>query len=109
YNQVMYVLVPYSQVKEGAQRAGLDFPYEELEDDQVVDFFHEILFTLAGANEEKSIKIGEKTYDEIDITTTPYLGKIQTYSEIYMVSDRTYEELKSQGSLLYIYNYRLEN
>ena len=109
YNQVMYVLVPYSQVQEGAQRAGLDFPYEELEDDQVVDFFHEILFTLAGANEEKSIKIGEKTYDEIDITTTPYLGKIQTYSEIYMVSDRTYEELKSQGSLLYIYNYRLEN
>src|SRR5699024_8788560 len=34
YNQVMYVLVPYSQVKEGAQRAGLDFPYKELKDNQ---------------------------------------------------------------------------
>lgn len=109
YNQMMYVLVPYSQVKEGAQKAGLEFPYEELKDNQAVEFFHEILFTLADTNEDRTVKIGEKTYDRIDTTTTPYLGKIQTYSEIYMVSDRTYEELKSQGSLLYIYNYRLEN
>lgn len=109
YNQVMYVLVPYSQVKEGAQRAGLDFPYEELEDDQAVEFFHEILFTLADTSEDRTVKIGEKTYEEIDTTTTPYLGKIQTYSEIYMVSDRTYEELKNQGNLIHIYNYRLEN
>lgn len=109
YNQVMYVLAPYSQVKEGAQKAGLEFPYEELKDNQVVEFFHEILFTLVGTNEDRTVKIGEKTYDRIDTTTTPYLGKIQTYFEIYMVSDRTYEELKSQGSLLYVYNYRLEN
>ena len=45
----------------------------------------------------------------MDVTTTPYLGKLQTYAEAYIVSDKTFEELKSQGSLIYIYNYRLEN
>lgn len=109
YNQIMYVLAPYSQVKEGAGRAGLEFPYKELEDDQVVGLSHEILFSLAGTNEPSAVNIGEKTYDEVDVTTTPYLGKLQTYTEAYIVSDRTFEELKSRGSLLYIYNYRLEN
>ena len=109
YNQTMYVLAPYSQVKEGAGRAGLEFPYKELEDDQVVGLSHEILFSLAGTNEPSAVNIGEKTYDEVDVTTTPYLGKLQTYTEAYIVSDRTFEELKSRGSLLYIYNYRLEN
>ena len=109
YNQTMYVLVPYSQVKEGAGRAGLEFPYQELEDDQVVGLSHEILFSLVGTNEPSAVNIGEKTYDEVDVTTTPYLGKLQTYTEAYIVSDRTFEELKSRGSLLYIYNYRLEN
>ena len=109
YDQVMYVLVPYSQVKEGAEKAGLDFPYKELEDDQVVDLFHEILFSMADVSENDSVEIGEKTYEEMDITTTPYLGKIQTYAEMYMVSDKTWEELKDQGTEIYVYNYRLEN
>ena len=47
YDQVMYILVPYSQVKEGAKRADLDFPYKELKDNQAVDLFHEILFSMA--------------------------------------------------------------
>ena len=81
YNQTMYVLAPYSQVKEGAGRAGLEFPYKELEDDQVVGLSHEILFSLAGTNEPSAVNIGEKTYDGVDVTTTPYLGKLQTYTE----------------------------
>ena len=109
YDQVMYVLVPYSQVKEGAERAGLDFPYKELKDNQAVDLFHEILFSMADVSGNDSVEIGEKTYEEIDITTTPYLGKIQTYAEMYMVSDKTWEELKDQGTEIYAYNYRLEN
>ena len=109
YDQVMYVLVPYSQVKEGAERAGLDFPYKELKDNQAVDLFHEILFSMADVSENDSVEIGEKTYEEMDITTTPYLGKIQTYAEMYMVSDKTWEELKDQGTEIYAYNYRLEN
>ena len=56
-----------------------------------------------------TVNIGEKTYEEVDVTTTPYLGKLQTYAEAYIVSDKAFEELKSQGSLIYIYNYRLEN
>src|SRR5699024_3523206 len=79
YNQTMYVLLPYSQVKEGAKKAGLAFPYQELEDDQVVELFHEILFSLVGTNEPATVNIGEKTYEEVDVTTTPYLGKLQTY------------------------------
>ena len=109
YDQVMYALVPYSQVKEGAERAGLDFPYKELKDNQAVDLFHEILFSMADVSENDSVEIGEKTYEEMDITTTPYLGKIQTYAEMYMVSDKTWEELKDQGTEIYAYNYRLEN
>ena len=109
YDQVMYVLVPYSQVKEGAKRADLDFPYKELKDNQVVDLFHEILFSMAEVSENDSVEIGEKTYEELDITTTPYLGKIQTYAEMYMVSDKTWEELKNQGTEIYVYNYRLKN
>ena len=109
YDQVMYVLVPYSQVKEGAERAGLDFPYKELKDNQAVDLFHEILFSMADVSGNDSVEIGEKTYEEMDITTTPYLGKIQTYAEMYMVSDKTWEELKDQGTEIYAYNYRLEN
>ena len=64
---------------------------------------------MADVSGNDSVEIGEKTYEEIDITTTPYLGKIQTYAEMYMVSDKTWEELKDQGTEIYAYNYRLEN
>lgn len=36
YNQTMYGVVSYSQVKSAAKAAGLSFPYKELKDTQVI-------------------------------------------------------------------------
>ena len=110
YNQTMYGVVSYSQVKSAAKAAGLSFPYKELKDTQVINLDHEILMSLAGSSvgDEKQ-QIGEKMYEVLAVDKTPYLGALQSSADIYVVSDKTFEELEGLGVKSYLYNYRLKN
>ena len=110
YNQTMYGVVSYSQVKSAAKAAGLSFPYKELKDTQVINLDHEILMSLAGSSvgDEKQ-QIGEKMYEVLTVDKTPYLGALQSSADIYVVSDKTFEELEGLGVKSYLYNYRLKN
>ena len=87
YNQTMYGVVSYSQVKSAVKAAGLSFPYKELKDTQVINLDHEVLA----------------------VDKTPYLGALQSSADIYVVSDKTFEELEGLGVKSYLYNYRLKN
>lgn len=109
YNQTMYGVVSYSQVKSAAKAAGLSFPYKELKDTQVINLDHEILMSLAGSSvgDEKQ-QIGEKMYEVLAVDKTPYLGALQSSADIYVVSDKTFEELEGLGVKSYLYNYRLK-
>lgn len=110
YVNTIYGVVPYSQVQEAAQKAGLEFDFPQLSDNQTVNLEHEILMSLVPDTEEKrTIQIGEEKYEEIDSVTTPYLGNLQTYADLHMVSDKTYEKLIKQGIEVRLLNYRLEN
>lgn len=110
FTQYMYGVIPFSQVKEAAAKAGLDFTYQELQDNQVIRFEHEILISFA--NEDISgekVQIGDEFYEILREDKTPYLGKLQTYSTVYMVSDAVYEKLKPLGMENYLYNYHIKD
>lgn len=109
YSDTVYGVAPCSQIREAAKKAGLPFEYE-LTGNQAVELEHEILMSFMDENTEgKTIQIGEDTYELTAKTKTPYLGKLQTYAAIYIVSDAAYERLKSLGQVMYFYNYRIED
>lgn len=111
YDQyIRYGVVSYSQVEEAARRAGLDFAYGELADDQAVKLEHEILMSFAGFDEKgEQVQIGDVCYNVLAVDKTPYLGNIQTYSQIYIVNDAMYESLKPLGVEMWLYNYQIED
>lgn len=66
--------------------------------------------SIAGSSvgDEKQ-QIGEKMYEVLAVDKTPYLGALQSSADIYVVSDKTFEELEGLGVKSYLYNYRLKN
>lgn len=103
-------VVPYSQVKEAAEKAGLDFDYQELDDHQAVRLEHEILLSLADTDVSgEQVQIDDTVYDVLCADKTPYLGKIQTYATVYIVSDAVYERLKPLGEEMWLYNYQIKD
>ena len=112
YQEWAYMAAPYSQVKEAAERAGLEFEYKELKDSQVIQLSHEILLSLAGNDWDREVEIGQETYQVIAEDKTPYLGNMQNQATIYIVSDGLYEKLESEaagGMNYYLYNYRIQD
>ncbi|MDO5345769.1 MAG: ABC transporter permease [Lachnospiraceae bacterium] len=110
YTDYMYGVVPCSQVEKAAEAAGLPFPYADLADDEIVKLEHEILMSFVDTDHSGEIRmIGEETYKLRGTDTTPYLGKIQTYSDIYIVSDGAYERLRPLGVENRLYNYRIQD
>lgn len=108
YTQFMHGVVSYSQVKEAAKRAGLDFDYQELTDHQAVRLTHEILISFVDMDHSgEQVQIGDEAYDVLAVDKTPYLGKLQTYSTVYIVSDSVYEQLRTLGIEEWLYNYRI--
>lgn len=108
YDQTMYGIIPFSQMKEAAKRAGLPFEYA-IADDQVIHLQHEILMSFVDEKVSgEKVRIGGQSYELIARDKTPYAGKLQTYASIYIVSDKAYENMKSLGEVMYFYNYRIE-
>lgn len=109
YDQWVYGAVPYSQVKEAAEKAGMEFPYEELQEDQMIKLSHEILLSLAGYDREKEVQVNGETYQVLAEDKTPYLGSMQNQATFYVVSDKTYDRFKEAPGAMayYLYNYRI--
>lgn len=110
FTNYVYGVISWSQIREGAKRAGLEFSWEEPSGNQVIKLEHEILISLMGEQtQDKTIEIGTKTYEVLGGDKTPYLGNIQSMSEIFVVSDEIYEALLPLGQVEYFYNYRIQN
>ena len=103
-------MVAFSDVKQAAKKAGLPFAYKELKDNQAIELSHEVLMDISGgAIENYEQKIGSETYDVIKSDNTPYFGALQNNTKIFILSDKTFENLKSLGSVTYFYNYRIQD
>ena len=101
----VYGVLPYSAVRKAALNAGLDFPYEELADNEIVDVSRIVLLSTLTKRSGIKIKILEESYVQIDETNEPYLGYLEEQMSFYIVSDDTYEHMKPYGNEFYSFNY----
>lgn len=92
------MLLSYSQVKELAKNADLIFEIKELKDKEVIRLSHLIL--LSGSTQQgiEEIEIWGEKYQLLETIRIPYLGYLQKQQDFYMVSDKEYERLKSEGT-----------
>lgn len=104
-----FALIPYSQLKKLAQDSHQAFELKQPQDDELIDLAHQYLLSLITTDELEDIQIQNQVYDTIQRTTVPYLGYLQEQVSFYCVSDEEYERLKSTGTSLYVYNYKIEN
>ena len=111
-----YGILSFSGVKRMAEAAGLDFPYNELKDDEVICANHIYLLSFITDRSDVTVTIDGKKYRQIDETKVPYMGYMQEGQTYYIVSDKTYEELltgykqeTSYDERIYIYNYRIKD
>lgn len=111
-----YGILSFSAVKKLAEDVGLDFPYEKLEDDELVSANHIVLMSFITARGNRTVEIDGQTYREIDETTVPYLGYLQESQSYYIVSDHVYDTLlssyqqdTSHMEQIYTYNYRIKD
>lgn len=124
-----YGILSFSGVKKMAEAAGLDFPYDELKDDEVICARHIYLLSFRTDLSDVTVTIDGKKYRQIDETTVPYMGYMQERQTYYIVSDKVYDELLAgytqtvlnneslagdkqetpNDARIYIYNYRIED
>lgn len=111
-----YGILAFSGVKKLAQDAGLDFPYDKLEDDEVIRAGHLYLLSFITDNSDVTVDIDGKTYRQIDDTAVPYLGYMQERQSYYIVNDKVYAELLESyndaspySEEMYIFNYRIKD
>lgn len=104
-----FALTPYSQLKELAQDSHQTFELKQPKNDEVIDLAHQYILSLITTDELEDIQIQNQVYDTIQRTTVPYLGYLQEQVSFYCVSDDEYQRLKSTGTSLYVYNYKIEN
>lgn len=110
YTYIAYGIASFSDVKQAAKKAGLPFDYKELKDNQAIELSHEVLMDISGdAIENYEQKIGSETYNVIKADNTPYFGALQNNTKIFILSDKTFENLKNLGSITYFYNYRIKD
>ena len=98
-----------AMVKELAGEAGLDFPFEPLEDHQIIKVSHLHLMSLLTDQSNVTVTIAGKNYRQVEDTSIPYLGYLQEPMSFYVVNDREYGRLKPFGEELHTYNYRIKD
>lgn len=103
-----YGVVPYSAVKEAANRADLAFPYEELKEDEAIQLSH-IIFLSLNLTQDESVRIGETQYQILNKDETAYLGTLQEQVDFYMINDTVYDNLKLNNTEWYLYNYKIKD
>lgn len=109
YGGSHYAILPWSGLKELAGEAGLDFPFEPLEDHQIIKVSHLHLMSLLTDQSNVTVTIAGKNYRQVEDTSIPYLGYLQEPMSFYVVNDREYGRLKPFGEELHTYNYRIKD
>lgn len=104
-----YCVLPYSQLKELAERAGLEFDIREPEDDEIIKASHLYLLSLITDRSKETVTIDGKTYRQIEDTNIPYMGYFQEMMSFYVVNDKEYERLKPLGEEMRTYHYGIED
>ncbi len=102
-----YGIVPCSVLKEAAKEAELDFPYEDIKEDEAVYLSHVYLMSFMEFDPNTTAEIGEESYHVLAQDDTAYLGRLQESMNIYVVSDKTYEKLKTLGLECFIYGFQI--
>lgn len=109
YQNQYYGILSYSQVQQLAKESGLDFPFEQLEEDEYISISQLHLMSFITDSSLVTETINGKVYQEVEETSIPYLGYLQEKLNLYMVSDSQYQELMPLGTVVYCYNYKLSD
>ncbi|MCI8294379.1 MAG: ABC transporter permease [Lachnospiraceae bacterium] len=102
-----YAILSYPRLEELAEAAGLDFPFEGLADDEVIQVGHPTLLSLITDQDHKDVRIGGQTFHQIADSTIPYLGYLQERMRFYVVSGPVYERLLPLGQEVHTYSYKI--
>lgn len=104
-----HFLLAYSDIERIARQINVAFPLPEPSDDETFFLAHTTLLSFF-TNQPEPVTIAEKTYQQTQRISSPYLGYIQKEMAcFYIVSDREYERLKPQSTVLYIHNYKISD
>lgn len=109
YIYSQYGIVSYSQLKEAAENANIEFDIPKLNNDQVVNLTRLYLMDISDPADNPKVNISGIDYQIIKDTSTSYLGLLQENINTYVVSDDTYEGLKNDGQEYYLYNYKIKD
>ena len=101
------MLLSYSQVKQLAKNAKLEFDRRELQGKEVIRLSHLTLLSGSTKQDVKEIDVQGEKYQQLETVRIPYLGYLQKQKDFYIVSDKEYEYLKQKGEELYLYNYKV--
>lgn len=109
YENMPFALLSFSDVKQVAKDAGLEFQYKEPKDNEYIELGHLYLMSLLPDSIVNTNKINQTIYTAIDNSTVPYLGYIQENMDFMIVNDKVYQDLSQLGESMYFYNYKLTN
>ncbi|MCM1088572.1 MAG: FtsX-like permease family protein [Muribaculaceae bacterium] len=113
-----YGILAFSDVQKVAKEAGLEFPYESLADDELIEARNLPLMSFMPEVTNRTVEINGETFHLIDDVGTPYLGYLQDGQSYYIVNDKIYEKLlmSNPGGIpspyytqIYTYNYRIKD
>ncbi|MCM1145592.1 MAG: hypothetical protein NC407_12895, partial [Lachnoclostridium sp.] len=113
-----YGILAFSDVQKLAKEAGLEFPYESLADDELIEARNLPLMSFMPEVTNRTVEINGETFHLIDDVGTPYLGYLQDGQSYYIVNDKIYEKLlmSNPGGIpspyytqIYTYNYRIKD
>ena len=104
-----YGILPYSQLQKLAEEMGMEFPFQELAEDEVIKISHMYLLSMITQRSQKEIHINGQPFCQVTDVTIPYLGYLQERMSFYVVNDFVYERLRPVGEELYTYNYKIGN
>lgn len=103
-----HLVVKYTDVKRIAQEMDAVFDIAEPTDDETYYLSYQMLMSFRVNQKPVPVAIGDKDYLETQTVREPYIGYMQKQMGcFYIVSDREYERLKEQSTVLYIHNFKL--
>lgn len=109
YQNQYYGILSYSQVQQLAKESGLEFTFDELNEDEYINVSRLHLMSFITDSTLVTTTINGKAYKEVEETAIPYLGYFQENLDLYMVSDSQYRELLPLGTVMHCYNYKLSD
>lgn len=102
-----YAIVSYSEIKELAEAAEMEFTIREPEDDEIIGLNHLYLLSMITDRSDIEVTIHGKSYRQITETNDPYLGYLQEILSFYIVNDAEYQKLLPLGMQYQVYNCRI--